>query len=348
MLGSGGGTCGGTWRGCKQVQAADDGIPPQSSASLGFENGTVSTGWEWGKAEYQAGTTDRLVAVDKNSIVPPSIDPAGTKALKVTVQPNDVVNNGARAEVVLTKPLPHKNTYYFLPNEEACTHWYTMFPSALTSPNTWHIWTQFHQQADSRTCRRANGSTFSPCFVVPMTFNLQNYPTNKPEPCTHSTGERIELSVINKYDVNDFDRNPWGKGYGDDILWSENLQKAHWYDMLLHVRWEPSKTYSTNGTCTNQNGGFVELWVDGRHVVNKTSHFTMDDDGTIFMKQGLYHCLITSLASNCSHINYSQTIYHDGMFVAECPSTSPNFHPATKKCYGHLYPREYHHPYLNR
>ena len=59
----------------------------------------------------------------------------------------------------------------------------------------------------------------------------------------------------------------------------------------------------------------------------------MDDDRKIFMKQGLYHCLITSPASNCAHINYSQIIYHDGMSVAECPSTSPNYHPDAKKCY---------------
>ena len=208
-----------------------------------------------------------------------------------------------------------------------------MFPITLTIPNSWHIWTQFHQEAGSSTCRRADGSTFSPCFVVPMTFNFQNYPTTKPEPRTHATGERIELRVINKYDVNDFGKNPSGKGYGDDILWSEKLQKGHWYDMLLHVKWEPCKTYSTDGTCINQNGGFVELWVDGRHVVQKTGHFTMDDDGKIFMKQGLYHCLITSPASNCAHINYSQTIYHDGMTAAECPSTSPNYHPDTKRCY---------------
>ena len=221
---------------------------PEKSITLGFESGSPSTGWEWGKVDSQSGTTDRLVAVDKNSINPPSIDPCGAKALKVTVQPTDISNNGARAEVVLTNPLSNKNTYHFLPGEEVWYHWYTMFPSDLTIPNSWHYWTQFHQEADSSTCNRADGSSFSPCFVVPMGFNFQNYPT----------GERIEFDVINKYDVNDFSNNPSGKGSGHDILWSEKLQKGHWYDMLLHVKWEPCKTYSADGTCTDHNGGFVE------------------------------------------------------------------------------------------
>ena len=330
---SSGGSCNGSWSGWKVIPSNDSSANPEKSKSLGFESGTLATGWEWGKGDYQSGTTDRLVALDKNSINPPSKDPSGTKALKVTVQPNDVSNNGARAEVVLTNPLPNKAHMIFYLGEEVWYHWYTMFPRTLTIPNSWHIWTQFHQEAGSSTCKRANGSSFSPCFVVPMGFNFQNYPTNKPEPRTHATGERVELRVISKYDVNDYNNNPFGKGYGDDILWSENLQKGHWYDMLLHVKWEPCKTYSTNGTCIDQNGGFVDLWVDSRHVVQKTSHFTKDDDGKIFMKEGLYHCPSTSGASNCARINYAQTIYHDGMFVAECPSSSPNFHPDTKKCY---------------
>jgi hypothetical protein len=60
------GTCNGVWSGWKLVQGSvGGGVPPQIIASLGFESGTLSTGWEWDKADYQAGTTNRLVAVDK-------------------------------------------------------------------------------------------------------------------------------------------------------------------------------------------------------------------------------------------------------------------------------------------
>lgn len=306
------------------------GVSPVTNKSLGFESGSISTGWEWGKAEYQPGTTDRLVAVDKNSIQPSSIDPNGAKALKVTVQPNDLVSNGARAEVVLTKPLPKKSTYDFLPGEDVWYHWYTMFPSILTIPNSWHVWTQMHQEASISTCRTAQGTSFS-CGVIPMGFNFRNYPSSHPEPRRHSVGETLEFTVINKTDVNQDQGNPNGLGYGDDILWAAPLQHGHWYDILLHVKWEPCASYAINGKCTNNNGGFVEMWVDGNNVVPKTTHFTMDDDGKAYLKQGLYHCNPT-VHRNCPPTN-TQTIYHDGMMVAECPSTHVYYHPNSGKCY---------------
>jgi hypothetical protein len=317
------------WSSLPPISDRGDGVQPVRRKYLGFDSGNPPT-WEWGSAQFQQGTTDRLVAVDKNSIQPPSIDPNGTKALRVTVQPNDSVSNGARAEVVLTNPLPGKTTRDFLPGEDVWYHWYTMFPSNLKIPNSWHVWTQWHQEADISTCRTAQGTTFS-CGVIPMGFNFRNYTT--PEPRRHSVGETIEFTVINKTDVNQSPSNPNGKGYGDDILWAKPLQRAHWYNILLHVKWEPCAQYATNGKCLNNNGGFVEMWVDGVNVVPKTTHFTMDEDGKVYLKQGLYHCLKTSPASNCAHIDYSQTLYHDGMKVAECPSTHVYFNPADAKCY---------------
>jgi hypothetical protein len=45
----------------------------------------------------------------------------------------------------------------------------------------------------------------------------------------------------------------------------------------------------------------------------------------------LYHCNPT-VHSNCPPTN-TQTIYHDRMKVAECPSTQIYFNPADGKCY---------------
>jgi hypothetical protein len=59
-----------------------------------------------------------------------------------------------------------------------------------------------------------------------MELNFQNYPTDKPEPHALATGERMDLRIISKYDVDNCNNNPFGKGYGDDIHWSENLQKG--------------------------------------------------------------------------------------------------------------------------
>ena len=73
-----------------------------------------------------------------------------------------------------------------------------------------------------------------PCFVVPMTFNLQNYSASNPEPRMHATGETIELRVLNKENVYNNNTNPKGTGFGDDILWSSSLQKGIWYELFMH------------------------------------------------------------------------------------------------------------------
>jgi hypothetical protein len=78
------------------------------------------------------------------------------------------------------------------------------------------------------------------------------------------------------------------------LVWSEPLQLGHWYRLQLIVKW----------SITNQ--GLVQLWVDGRNVVN-TFHITLDPTSSphsAYMKQGLYRH---------KDINHDQTIYHDGM-----------------------------------
>jgi hypothetical protein len=95
-----------------------------------------------------------------------------------------------------------------------------------------------------------------------------------------STGNLIGLEVYK-------DRN------NSDILWTAPLQLGHWYRFELIVKWS-----------TNQ--GAIQLRVDGLDVVN-TNHITLDPNYapyTAYMKQGLYRS---------KDINYSQTIYHDGM-----------------------------------
>jgi hypothetical protein len=59
----------------------------------GFETGSIGTGWEWGKSQYQAGTTDRLVRV-RSTLA------EGDYSLRVTVRANDLHSGGERAEVV--------------------------------------------------------------------------------------------------------------------------------------------------------------------------------------------------------------------------------------------------------
>ena len=76
----------------------------------------------------------------------------------------------------------------------------------------------------------------------------------------------------------------------------------------------------------------VELWVKkpGESLFNpvvtrntpNATHYNMDEDGIVYAKQGLY-----------TNSGVSQTIYHDGMEMAKCPPSHPNYHPNTKQCF---------------
>ena len=110
--------------------------------------------------------------------------------------------------------------------------------------------------------------------------------------------------------------------------------------------WSKCNTFDPQGTCTNHGGGFVELWVKkpgntiAENVIPKTTHYTTDVDGRVYAKQGLYTCnSITNQfdpvtnPNGCVSPGGSQTIYHDGMEVAKCPSTHPYYHPNTAQCF---------------
>lgn len=101
----------------------------------GFETGDIGTGWEWGKSQYQAGTTDRLVRV-RTTLA------EGDYSLKVTVKANDLHSGGERAEVVQTS----STNPYFKEGDIVHYYWWTLFPSGFVTSNLWHVWTQWHQK----------------------------------------------------------------------------------------------------------------------------------------------------------------------------------------------------------
>lgn len=93
-----------------------------------FETGDLA---QWSpRLDIQSGTTDRLVVVT---------DPTreGRHALRATVKPGDLNNNGARAEVVLATP-------QFREGDERWFHWYTMFPQDFIASPSWMLFTQWH------------------------------------------------------------------------------------------------------------------------------------------------------------------------------------------------------------
>jgi hypothetical protein len=325
------------------------GVQPLAFSDLGYETGGITNGWLWGKSQAQDLnlTSDRLRTVGKNSETPPSPDPNGTQILKVTVFPNDVArdsknlnaNIGTRAEVVHTNPFQLGTEDLFYENgDEMWYHWYTLFPNGFTIPDRPALWTQFHQ-SDSHIsmCRDPPDGRVFNCLgsVLPLYFTVGKV----------NGQDTLSLLVINKTDVYDDLRNPNdpadpnfvnldGRGDGSDIVWNTSLQKNVWYEFLLHVKWakcggnsdDIRVIYNTNGECINNNGGFVELWVDNginppTHV-RTNNHFNMDDDGVVYGKQGFY-----------GNPNVPTTIYHDGMEIAKCPPDHPNYHPNTGQCF---------------
>lgn len=93
-----------------------------------FETGNLS---QWSsKLDAQPGTTDRLVVVQ-------SPVRQGRHALKVTLKPGDLDNNGNRAELVLRER-------WFYQGEEMWYHWYTQFPSDYVPSPKWLLFAQWH------------------------------------------------------------------------------------------------------------------------------------------------------------------------------------------------------------
>ena len=167
---------------------------------LGYETGNISSGWEWGSSQYPNNRPDRLTKIDKNSIQPPSPDPNGTAALKVTLKSGDLWtdskgNSTARAEV-LTTGYPH-----FTEGSVVHYHWYTMFPEgAFPAQDKWEVWTQWHQSNDSAD------------WPPDLQFVYNN--------------EKIELQVYNAL-------------HDPKKVWvdTRNIIRSHWYDINLFVKW---------------------------------------------------------------------------------------------------------------
>lgn len=267
---------------------------------LGYEtiNGRP-TGWEWGATQP-----------------PPALEPdpanpqlqevtqdvkEGKQALKATVYPYNNFNRGARAEVVHWDR-QHGNYYLFADGQEVEYRWYTKVPTDFPiKSRTWHIITQWHQVPHVSQCWRNNSLT--DCGVVPLTFNLNDYDGNG--------NPALELLVLNKENADGFDR-----------LWTYELtqqDRNRWHEFRLYTKWSACDDYDhSNGRCDfEKDGAFIEFWFNNQKqqlTMPVTPFYNMDDDKTVYMKQGLYHCN-PQIHNNCPYSSSDPplTIYHDGM-----------------------------------
>jgi polysaccharide lyase-like protein len=265
--------------------------------SLGYEtiNGRA-TGWEWGTSQPQS-TLEPDPANPRLQVITQGVR-EGNQSLKATVYPTDSFNDGARAEVVHYNR-QQGNYYLFTDGQEVEYKWYTKIPAVFPMKNKFHIITQWHQVPGESQCWRNN--ILVSCPAVPLLVNLRDYDNNG--------NPTLELLVINKQNADNFDR-----------LWSRELvpqDRDVWHEFRLLTKWSACDTYDhTNGRCMQENdGAFIEFWFNGKKqpiTMPVTPFYNMDDDKTVYMKQGLYHC---RLGPGCPYNSSDAplSIYHDGM-----------------------------------
>ncbi|WP_343213370.1 polysaccharide lyase [Archangium violaceum] len=85
-------------------------------------------------------------------------------------------------------------------------------------------------------------------------------------------------------------------GQSGKIVWRAPLQREHWNDFVLHVKWSPSAST-----------GFVELYHDGKVVLPKTKVATQYSGQRNYLKMGLYRD---------SSIAPTGIVFHDGFAMA--------------------------------
>jgi hypothetical protein len=199
-------------------------------------NGTFTSGntKAWSTAEEVS--PDRLVVTQ---------DPLGQRGqvLRVTVNQGDnpIHASGNRNELVYQGDMPTNAERYY--------HWATMFPSDYVSPETWQLFTQFHQDVGGGP--------------PPVQF--------------FAWGDQIILQV-------------------DSVQkWAVPLERGQWHDFVFHVFWssDPKK-------------GYVELWYDGGHVLDKTPCATLFPGTPAYLKEGLYR--------NAS-VQQQQILYQQGAVI---------------------------------
>jgi hypothetical protein len=102
----------------------------------------------------------------------------------------------------------------------------------------------------------------------------------------HSGSPPLELYVVN-------DRlNLRVGGSSGKVVWTAPMQREHWNDFILHVKWSSDK-----------KAGFIELYHDGKVVLPKTYMATQFGSQRNYLKLGLYRD---------ASIKQEGIVYHDG------------------------------------
>jgi uncharacterized protein (TIGR03382 family) len=102
----------------------------------------------------------------------------------------------------------------------------------------------------------------------------------------HSGSPPLELYVVNDQ------LSVRVGGTSGKVVWSAPMQREHWNDFILHVKWSSDK-----------KTGFIELYLDGKVVLPKTYMATQFTSQRNYLKLGLYRD---------ASIKEEGIVYHDG------------------------------------
>ncbi len=83
--------------------------------------------------------------------------------------------------------------------------------------------------------------------------------------------------------------------HGDHILWYAPLVRGVWHDFVVHALWS-----------SDASVGYLELWYDGRKVMDKNYEQTLYPGQYVYLKQGLYRD---------ASIQQTAVVFHDGTVI---------------------------------
>jgi uncharacterized protein (TIGR03382 family) len=101
------------------------------------------------------------------------------------------------------------------------------------------------------------------------------------------------------------------------IVWRAPLQREHWNDFVLHVKWSP-----------DPGAGFVELYHDGKLVLPKMKVATQYRGQRNYLKLGLYRDASISQDAVVFHDGFAQATHLEEVMPAAVVTPTPTPAPA--------------------
>lgn len=134
---------------------------------------------------------------------------AGKYAVKFTIKPGDIADNGHRAELTCNEKFPVGSEVFY--------KFSFMIPKDYAENDLWQMFTQFHDQPDFE-----NGETWDS-----YTNSLK---LNKLPPPVSLSYHNNEI-IIKRNDVID----------GYHVIATAKIEKGKWVDLIYHVKWSLGK-----------------------------------------------------------------------------------------------------------